>query len=103
MRCTRTLNATHRHPDFWSEPERFDPDRFLPEHEESRHPFAYYPFGGGQRICIGNNLALMELLVIIPMIAKRFRVEILEPEKAWPLAAITMRPMGLKARLHERN
>jgi len=45
-------DATHRHPEFWDEPERFDPVRFLPEREHGRHPFAYFPFGGGQRISV---------------------------------------------------
>ncbi len=64
--------ATHRHPEFWDDPERFDPDRFLPEREESRHPFAYYPFSGGQRICIGNNFAMLEAHVLTALLARRF-------------------------------
>jgi cytochrome P450 len=64
--------ATHRHPDFWNEPERFDPERFLPEREQERHPFAYFPFGGGQRICIGNNFAMLEAHVLAALLARRF-------------------------------
>lgn len=47
--------AMHRHPDYWDDPERFDPDRFLPEHAENRPRFAYFPFGGGARMCIGDS------------------------------------------------
>jgi cytochrome P450 len=43
--------TTHRHPAFWPDPDRFDPTRFLPEEEKQRHRFAYFPFGGGQRMC----------------------------------------------------
>jgi cytochrome P450 len=64
--------ATHRHPEFWDEPERFDPDRFLPEREQARHPFAYFPFGGGQRICIGNSFAMLEAHILTALLARRF-------------------------------
>lgn len=68
--------ATHRHPDFWDEPERFDPDRFLPERENGRHPFAYFPFGGGQRICIGNSFAMLEAHILTALLARRFRARL---------------------------
>jgi cytochrome P450 len=64
--------ATHRHPEFWEEPDRFDPDRFLPDREEGRHPFAYFPFGGGQRICLGNNFAMLEAHILTALLARRF-------------------------------
>jgi cytochrome P450 len=64
--------ATHRHPDFWTEPERFDPDRWLPEREAARHPYAYHPFAAGQRICIGNNFSLFESQLLVAMLAARF-------------------------------
>jgi len=64
--------ATHRHPDFWDEPERFDPDRWLPEREAERHPYAYHPFAAGQRICIGNNFSLFESQVLVAVLASRF-------------------------------
>ena len=51
---------THRHPEFWTEPDRFDPTRFLPAPAQTRHKCAYFPFGGGPRICIGNHLAMIE-------------------------------------------
>jgi cytochrome P450 len=68
--------ATHRHPEFWSEPERFDPDRFLPDREERRHPFAFYPFGGGQRICIGNNFAMLEAHILTALLVRRFNAQL---------------------------
>lgn len=64
--------ATHRHPDFWEDPESFDPDRFLPERETQIHPFAYYPFGGGNRVCIGNNFAMQEMSILTALLARKF-------------------------------
>ena len=69
--------ATHRHPDFWTEPERFDPDRWLPEREAARHPYAYHPFAAGQRICIGNNFSLFESQLLVAMLAARFAPRLL--------------------------
>lgn len=63
---------THRHPDFWEDPERFDPDRFLPECEQERHPYAWHPFAAGQRICLGNHFALFEAHLLAAMLASRF-------------------------------
>ncbi|MFY0564357.1 cytochrome P450 [Archangium lansingense] len=66
--------ATHRHPDFWEEPERFDPDRWLPERESARHAHAYHPFAIGPRICLGNNFSLLETHVMAAMLARRFKL-----------------------------
>ena len=63
---------THRHPDFWPNPERFDPDRWTPDQEKARHPMAYHPFAAGQRICIGNTFSLFETHVLVAMLASRF-------------------------------
>ncbi len=66
--------ATHRHPDFWPDPERFDPERFTPERVRERHPCAYLPFGTGQRVCLGMNFALQEMVLLLATIAQRFRM-----------------------------
>lgn len=63
---------THRHPEFWIEPLRFDPDRWRPAQEATRHPFAYHPFAAGQRICIGNNFSLFESHVLVALLARHF-------------------------------
>jgi cytochrome P450 len=63
---------THRHPDFWPDPLRFDPDRWEPSLEAARHPFAYHPFAAGQRICIGNNFSLFESHILVAMLARHF-------------------------------
>jgi cytochrome P450 len=66
--------ATHHHPEFWADPDRFDPDRFLPEAVAGRHRHAYVPFGTGQRACIGRHLAMLETPLVLAMLARRFRL-----------------------------
>lgn len=63
---------THRHPDFWDEPERFEPNRHAPEAEKARHPQAYHPFASGQRICLGNHFSLLETHIMLAILAQRF-------------------------------
>ena len=50
----------HRHPEFWPNPEGFDPQRFLPDSASTRPRYAYLPFGGGRRICVGAGLVQLE-------------------------------------------
>jgi len=64
----------HRHPEFWSEPEEFRPERFAGADVEERHKFAYIPFSVGPRHCIGENLALFEMLGHVSMMSRRFRL-----------------------------
>jgi cytochrome P450 len=90
----------HRDPRFFDEPLRFDPDRFLPEREALIPKYAYFPFGGGRRICIGNHFALTEGQIILDTLAKRFTMELVSrrPMKFQPL--ITLRPKnGIRVRL----
>ena len=84
----------HRHPDFWDDPERFDPERFTAEKIATRPRYAYFPFGGGARQCIGNNFALMESLIIIPGIAGRYRLRRVSDERVEEHALVTLRPRG---------
>lgn len=66
--------GTHYHPDFWDHPDQFDPDRFLGDKAKSRHMCAYYPFGMGQRMCIGRHMATVEAILAIAMIYQRYRL-----------------------------
>jgi cytochrome P450 len=83
--------VTHRHPDFWPEPERFRPDRFLGRQERPR--YAYFPFGGGPRSCIGEHLAMLESTVLLSALLARFRVRALD-ERPRMTPMITLRPAG---------
>jgi cytochrome P450 len=84
--------ALHRNPRYWENPEGFDPERFSPERSQGRPRYAYLPFGGGPRTCIGNAFAMMEAQIILAMIVQRFRLE-LPPDEVVELAPlITLRP-----------
>jgi len=85
---------THRHPDFWERPEVFDPERFDPERAAGRHRFAYFPFGGGPRVCIGNQFALTEAQLILATILPRYQFRLLPGAKVIPEPLITLRPRG---------
>lgn len=93
----------HRHRKLWEAPEFFMPERFAPGEREKINRFAYIPFGGGPRICIGMAFAMQEAVVILSSIAKRYRLELLPGQKVEPLARITLRPKySLKMRLVRR-
>ena len=70
-----SFHALHRHPDLWPDPDRFDPDRFLPDAVKARDSYAYLPFGGGPRSCIGNHFALLEATLGIATVIVRVRLE----------------------------
>lgn len=85
--------ALHRHPDYWDKPEEFNPDRFSPEASKDRPSYAYIPFGGGPRLCIGNNFALLEMLVVLTLMVQDFDFHLLTPDqKVIPDPMITLRP-----------
>jgi cytochrome P450 len=83
--------VTHRHPDFWKDPERFDPERFLPEECAARPACAYVPFGAGQRLCIGNNFAMMEAQIILTLVLQSYRLKAVPGFPVVPKPGITLR------------
>jgi cytochrome P450 len=95
---------THRHPDFWENPDVFDPERFSPERSAGRPHFAHFPFGGGPRLCIGSNFAMMEAQLILATIAQRYRLRLVPDYQVEPQVLLTMRPRhGLPMMLLERE
>jgi len=95
--------VTHRHPDFWVNPDRFDPTRFLHD-DPARHRFAYFPFGGGPRICIGLQFAMIEGPLVLATILQKFRIELAADQEVVPDATFTLLPKnGLKMILHQRE
>lgn len=84
--------VTHRHPDFWDDPESFDPDRFTPERSAGRHRFAYTPFAAGPRKCIGDLYGLVGMQLVIAMVVQRYRLRLAHGARVEPQAEISMRP-----------
>jgi cytochrome P450 len=82
---------TQRLPELWPEPQKFNPDRFMPG-AAPRPKFAYFPFGGGPRLCIGQNFALMEAQIILALTAQRFRLEMVPGQKIELAQTLTLRP-----------
>jgi len=94
----------HHHRRLWDDPNRFDPDRFLPERSAERHRFAYLPFGGGPRVCIGQMLAMNEAVLILAGLAQRYQLRVAPGQVVQPQANITLRPKyGLKMTLQHRR
>lgn len=88
----------HRHPAWWDEPERFDPERFAQgapaERSANRPRFAYFPFGGGPRLCIGQGFALTEAVLVLATIAQHYDLRVIPGHKVAPQALATLRPRG---------
>jgi cytochrome P450 len=85
---------THRHTDFWDEPEKFDPERFTPERSADRPRYAYLPFGGGPRQCIGNTFALTEASLILATIAQKVQLDLPAGHTVEIEPMITLHPKG---------
>lgn len=95
---------THRHPDFWPDPERFDPDRFHPRFEGTRPKYAFFPFGGGPRVCIGKELATLEATIALVMLLQRFDFHLPADRVVKPKPAVVLRPReGLPLRVVSRD
>ncbi|MFF4954032.1 cytochrome P450 [Streptomyces chattanoogensis] len=95
--------VTHRNPDLWPDPERFDPDRFTPEREAARHRYAWFPFGGGPRACIGQHFSMLESVLALATLLRAYELEAVDEEV--PVAAgITLQATGpARVRLRPRG
>ena len=89
--CLMSPYVMHRNPKFFPEPERFDPNRFTPRTKQNRPKFAYFPFGGGPRVCIGERFAWMEGVLLLATIAQRWRFSLFPNQKIEPHPQITLR------------
>jgi cytochrome P450 len=96
--------VTHRRPECFAHPLRFDPDRWLPEPAKAIHKYAYFPFGGGPRICIGNHFAMMEAVLVLATLIRQYRLEILPGQTLTLKPSVTLRAAAdLNMRLVSRG
>src|ERR687893_2546146 len=94
----------HRDPRYHRDPQRFDPDRWTAGYEKEMPRFAYFPFGGGARQCIGAGFAMTEARLVLAAVAQRFGMEIVPGQRVEPYASITLRPKeGIRMTLAARS
>lgn len=95
--CLLSPYVMHRTARYWPDPERFDPDRFIPERRSKRPKFAYFPFGGGPRVCIGERFAQTEAILLLAAIGQKWRFRLAEGQRIEIHPQVTLRPRyGLK-------
>jgi cytochrome P450 len=86
--------ALHRRADTWAQPEEFDPDRFSVNGQNKAPRYAYIPFGGGPRLCIGNAFAQVEAALVLATFVQAFDLDLLPGQKVSADALVTIRPQG---------
>jgi len=92
---------THRKREYWDRPDEFYPEHFTPDRASSRPKYAYFPFGGGPRQCIGNYYAVIEMQLVIATLAQQFSLSMLVRQRPSPEVCITLRPpAGMMMRVH---
>ena len=95
--------VTHRLPEWWPDPERFDPERFAPDASGARPRFSYFPFGGGPRQCIGRHFAMIQAQLVLSLMLQRYRFTLPSDRPVEPIPLVTLRPRnGLYVDLHRR-
>ena len=96
--------VVHRDARWWKEPERFDPDRWTPETRAALPKFAYFPFGGGARVCIGEHFAWMEGVLLLATLAQRWNLRLKPGHPVAYRALLTLRPRyGMQMTVHSRS
>jgi len=94
----------HRDARYYPNPERFEPDRWTPAFKAAMPPFAYFPFGGGPRRCIGESFAWMELVLVVAALAQRWRFELVANHPVVPQPLVTLRAKyGMQMIAHRRS
>ena len=97
--------TAHRDPRFWTDPEVFDPERWSLEGKRYRvfPRFAYFPFGGGPRVCVGAGFAMMEAVLLLATVAQRYDMQLAPNQKVRMFPSVTLRPRrGVRMILHRR-
>jgi cytochrome P450 len=84
----------HRHPTYWENPEGFDPDRFLDRDPTAQPNYAYCPFGGGPRSCLGRQMGTMEAQIVLATVARTFTLHLVPGQQIMPDPLLTLRPRG---------
>ncbi|MDB5553216.1 MAG: Cytochrome precursor 1 [Rhizobium sp.] len=93
----------HRHELYWDRPRHYMPERFLPENRDKIGRFQYLPFGAGPRVCIGATFALQEAVIALAVLMKRYRFDVTENTRAWPVQRLTTQPLnGIALRVSAR-
>jgi cytochrome P450 len=91
---------TQRRADLWPEPQRFRPERFSAAASAARQRYAYFPFGGGPHLCVGNEFAMMEAQLILATVAPAYRLALVRDEEVAPEPLVTLRPpRGMEMRI----
>jgi len=86
------IYGAHQNEDHWKEPQRFDPSRFDKENIKKNHPFAHIPYGGGPRVCIGQNMAKMQILLIVSKIVRGYDFSMVDDQEIAMNASMLIKP-----------
>jgi cytochrome P450 len=98
------IYSVHHNEKYWHNAEQFDPERFTTENKAKQLPYSYMPFGGGPRLCIGNNFALMEMQFVLAMMVRRYTFELVPNQRIDVNPLITLRPRnGIKVKVRKRK
>jgi cytochrome P450/ubiquinone/menaquinone biosynthesis C-methylase UbiE len=94
----------HHDPRFFPDPFRFDPDRWTDEERRRRPKYAYFPFGGGPRLCLGESFAWIEARLVVAALARRWRLRLAPGHRVRPAPGLTLRPKhGLRMVVERRE
>jgi len=94
----------HRDPRFFDDPEEFRPERWADEKMKQLPRYAYFPFSGGPRVCIGNSFAMMEAVLVLATVAQRYRLKLVQDQAVEPWPVFTLRPRnGIRMLVEKRG
>lgn len=88
------IYGVHHNAEYWKDPNTFNPDRFNKENSGNIHPFAHIPFGGGPRVCIGQNMALMQILLVLASVVRKYDFKLSENANVEIDPMMILRPKG---------